>query len=182
VPTLKYGSQYFAIGNPKYKSDKKKQHNSRCGMALYADENLKVSFEFIQWHRRNYGWSYIPLIWTIQRTYKICFVKDLWDNFYTTANNFATVLWNGVVVIVVVCWHRIASRAVDCGFEPLSGQTKNHSISICCFFAKNATLRRESKDGLARNQDNVLEWDDMSIGGLLFQWASTIQIQLSVLV
>jgi hypothetical protein len=28
----------------------------------------------------------------------------------------------------------------------------------------------------------VSEWDDMSIGGLLFQWANNIQIQLSVLV
>jgi hypothetical protein len=35
---------------------------------------------------------------------------------------------------------------------------------------------------LARNQDNVSEWGHMSIRGLLFQWASTIKIQLSVLV
>jgi hypothetical protein len=35
---------------------------------------------------------------------------------------------------------------------------------------------------LARNQDNVYEWGDISIRGLLFQWASTIKIQLSMLV
>jgi hypothetical protein len=35
---------------------------------------------------------------------------------------------------------------------------------------------------LARNQDNVSEWGDISIRGLLFQWASTIKIQLSMLV
>jgi hypothetical protein len=35
---------------------------------------------------------------------------------------------------------------------------------------------------LARNQDKVSEWGDKSILGLLFQWASTIKIQLSVLV
>jgi len=35
---------------------------------------------------------------------------------------------------------------------------------------------------LARNQNNVSEWSDMSIRELLFQWASTINIQLSVLV
>jgi len=35
---------------------------------------------------------------------------------------------------------------------------------------------------LARNQDNVSEWGDMSFRGLLFQGASTIQIQLNVLV
>jgi hypothetical protein len=35
---------------------------------------------------------------------------------------------------------------------------------------------------LAQNQDNVFEWGDMLIRGLLFQWASTINIQLRVLV
>jgi hypothetical protein len=39
---------------------------------------------------------------------------------------------------------------------------------------------RKSKDWLARNQDDVSEWGDMSIRGLLFQWASTIKIHLSV--
>jgi hypothetical protein len=34
---------------------------------------------------------------------------------------------------------------------------------------------------LARNQNNVSDWSDMSTRGLLFQWASTIKkIQLSV--
>jgi hypothetical protein len=41
---------------------------------------------------------------------------------------------------------------------------------------------RKSKDWLALNQDNVSKWGDMSISGLLFQWATTIKIQLSVLV
>ena len=45
-----------------------------------------------------------------------------------------------------------------------------------------AALRIISKDWLGRNQDNVSEWRDMSICRLLFQWASTITIQLSVLV
>jgi hypothetical protein len=35
---------------------------------------------------------------------------------------------------------------------------------------------------LARNQNNVSEWKDMSTRGLLFQWASTLKIELSVLV
>jgi hypothetical protein len=34
---------------------------------------------------------------------------------------------------------------------------------------------------LDRNQDNVSEWGDMSIHGLLFQWGSNIKIQLSML-
>ena len=76
----------------------------------------------------------------------------------------------------------LASNAVDRGFEPRSGQTKDYKIGICCFSAKHAALRGKSKDWLARNQKNVSEWSDISTRGLLFQGASTIKIQLSVLV
>jgi hypothetical protein len=63
----------------------------------------------------------------------------------------------------------LASSAVDIWSELWSGQTKDYNNGICCFSAKHATLRRKSKDWLARNQDNVSEWSDMSIYGLLFQ-------------
>ena len=51
--------------------------------------------------------------------------------------------------------------AVDRGFEPRSGQTKEYKNGICCFSAKHAALRRKSKDWLAQNQDNVCEWGNM---------------------
>ena len=73
----------------------------------------------------------------------------------------------------------LASSAVDRVFEPLSDQTKYYKKFICCFSAKHTALRRKSKDWLARNQDNVSEWGDMSIHGQLFQWTSTIKIQLT---
>jgi hypothetical protein len=76
----------------------------------------------------------------------------------------------------------LASNTVDRGFEPLSGQHKDYKICTFWFSAKHAALRRKSKDWLAWNQDNVSEWSNMSICGLLFQWASTIKIQLRVLV
>ena len=57
---------------------------------------------------------------------------------------------------------RLASSAVDRGFESPSGQTKDYKISICCFSDKHAALRRKRKDWLAQNQDNVSEWGDMS--------------------
>ena len=63
----------------------------------------------------------------------------------------------------------LASSAVDGGFEPPSGQTKDYVIGICCFSAKHTALRGKSKNWLARNQANVSEWGDMSIRGLLFQ-------------
>jgi hypothetical protein len=47
---------------------------------------------------------------------------------------------------------------------------------------KHAALKRKSKDRLAQSQANVSEYGDMSIWFLLLQWASTIKIQLSLLV
>ena len=55
------------------------------------------------------------------------------------------------------------SSVVDRRFEPGSRQTKDYKIDICCFSFKHAALRRKSKDWLARTQDNVSEWGDMSI-------------------
>ena len=75
----------------------------------------------------------------------------------------------------------LSKSVVDRGFEPRLGQTKDFKIGICCLSAKHAVLRRKSKDQLARNQNNVSEWGDMSIHGLLFVWASTKKIQLNEL-
>jgi len=55
------------------------------------------------------------------------------------------------------------------GFEPRSGQIKDYKNGIWCFSAKHAALRRKRKDWLARYQDNVSEWGDISIRGLLYQ-------------
>ena len=63
----------------------------------------------------------------------------------------------------------VAASVGDREFESRSDQTKHYKIGICCFSSKHASLNRKSKDWLARNQDNVSEWSDMSIGGLLFQ-------------
>ena len=59
---------------------------------------------------------------------------------------------SGVMISVLV------SSALNRGFEPRTGQTKDFKIGICCFSAKHTALRRKSKDWLARNQDNVSEW------------------------
>ena len=59
--------------------------------------------------------------------------------------------------------------AVDRGFEPRPGQTKDNKIGICSFPTKYTPFRSKSKDWLARNLDNVSEWKDMSTRGLLFE-------------
>ena len=56
----------------------------------------------------------------------------------------------------------LVSRAIDCGFEPRSGQTKEYKIGMCCVSAKHASLRSKSKDWLAGNQNNMSEWSDLS--------------------
>jgi hypothetical protein len=76
----------------------------------------------------------------------------------------------------------LALGAVDRGFEPRSGQTKDNKIGISCFSAKHTNLRRKSKDWLAQNKNKVFKWSDMFTSWLLFQWASTIKIHLSVMV
>jgi hypothetical protein len=64
---------------------------------------------------------------------------------------------------------KLASGAVDRGFEPRSGQIKDYKIGICGFSARHVAFRSKSTHWLAWNQDNVSEWGDMSIHGLLLQ-------------
>jgi hypothetical protein len=92
---------------------------------------------------------------------------------YLNPNNVSK--WNDIGGVMVSVF---ASTVVDRLFKPRSGQTKDYEIGICCFSAKHERV----KDRLAQNQDNVYEWGDMSTCWLLFQWASTIKIQLSVVV
>jgi hypothetical protein len=75
----------------------------------------------------------------------------------------------------------LPSIAVDRELLSRLGQTKDYKIGICCLSTRHAALLGKSKDWLSRNQD-VSVWDDMSIRGLLLQWASTKQIQLSFLI
>ena len=65
----------------------------------------------------------------------------------------------------------VTSSVVGGGFEPKSGQTKDYKIGFSAkhIALRNAALRRKSKDWLARNQNNVFEWSNMSTRGLLFQ-------------
>ena len=77
----------------------------------------------------------------------------------------------GGVIVSLLAWSKnrmggvmvslLALSAIYHGFEPQSCQTKDYGI--CCFPAKHAALRRKNKDWLARNQDSVSEWSDMSI-------------------
>ena len=54
-------------------------------------------------------------------------------------------IWNHIGGVMVSV---LTSCAVDRGFEPRSGQTKDFKIGICCFSAKHAALRKRSKNCL----------------------------------
>jgi hypothetical protein len=61
------------------------------------------------------------------------------------------------------------SSAVYRVFETRSGQTKDYLIGIFCFSANHASPRRKTKDWLAHNKNNVLEWRIMPTPELLLQ-------------
>jgi hypothetical protein len=85
-------------------------------------------------------------------------------------------MWSHIIMnrMCGVMVSMLASTTVDRGFEPRSGQTKDYKIGICCFSAKYAALGERAKTGLLWIRI-MCEWGDMSIHGLLFQWASTIK-------
>jgi uncharacterized protein YutD len=51
---------------------------------------------------------------------------------------------------------------VDSVIESRLSESKDYEIGICCFSAKYTVLKRRSKHCLAGNQDNVLEFSNMS--------------------
>ena len=54
-------------------------------------------------------------------------------------------------------------------FECVRLWVRSNKIGICCLSAKQGSLNRKSIDWLARNQNNMSEWSDMSTRNLLFQ-------------
>jgi hypothetical protein len=53
----------------------------------------------------------------------------------------------------MISFHALTAK--DSDFKSESGQTKDTTIGMLCFYAKHTSLRRKSKNGLASNQNNV---------------------------
>jgi len=68
----------------------------------------------------------------------------------------------------------IATITNDYVFELRSGRSKDYKIGMCWLSEKHAAWKR--KDWLARNQDNVSKWSDISNFGPLSHWVSTIYL------
>jgi hypothetical protein len=73
----------------------------------------------------------------------------------------------------------LASCEVDRRFKSQSGQTKDYRIGNYCFSTKHAVVRRKSKEWLARNQEIVSEWGELSIRGLVLD-ATTMPKQTQI--
>jgi len=73
----------------------------------------------------------------------------------------------------------LASSTVDGVFKPRSGQFKDSNIGMCCFFGTDAALKRKNNKWLARIR--ILCPSVISTHGLLFQWVSTVNIQVSMM-
>ena len=87
-------------------------------------------------------------------------LKEKFDSVSCTFTVYNENRINGLMVsVLVLC-------VVDRGFEPRSSQTKDYKFGIFCFSANHTALRKTSKDWLARNQNYVFEWSDMSTPGL----------------
>jgi hypothetical protein len=76
----------------------------------------------------------------------------------------------------------LASGVVDHRFKTWPCQTKDYKIDICCFYAKHAALRINSKDWLVRGQDNVSEWMEMVPVDSCLRWYHTLQVKFDLLV
>ena len=132
---------------------------------------------------------YMQEIWSksVFPIHVFCVSVKIWNGLYTTDSTFLAISrlttsthWPYYFTVHV---YRNGQRArLECGRSSPNRVKPKTKIGIYCFSAKHAALRRKSKDWLAQNRDNVSEWGNMYIHGLLLQWASTIKIQLSVLV
>ena len=112
-----------------------------------------------------------------------CFEHNIYISTYIITNHSNTHHSYNANRVGSVMIRVIILSAVDRWFEPLSGKTKpNYKIGLCYFSDKHTAFMRKSKDWSPGNQDNVSEWSDMFIRGLLFQCASTIKIPISVFV
>jgi hypothetical protein len=85
------------------------------------------------------------------------------DRYILDSFNF-TIIFQKFLTLNHICIAMVSVfllNVVDREFESRSDQTKDDTISICCFWC-------------FRNQDNVSEWSDISTRGQLFLWTITM--------
>ena len=71
------------------------------------------------------------------------------------------------------------SGVIDLVFHPRSGQIKDYKIGNTASLLSTLELRRKSNGWLTLSHDNVSDWSDMSVCGLLFKLINTIKYILA---
>jgi hypothetical protein len=92
-----------------------------------------------------------------------------WCIIFLFMNKFAKYLTNMCTKVYCFKELNIELCSLECGITKTSWRLR----CVLCTIAQSFTTSSKSKELLARNQNNVSEWRDMYILGLLFQWAST---------
>ena len=91
-------------------------------------------------------------------------------NMYKIHRNVKVVYLIDTYVVYWLTYHSSTVKSLG-----LSDQTKYYNIGICCFSAKQAlSWRNKSLQGLARNQNDVSEWSDISTNRLLYDIAEKL--------
>jgi hypothetical protein len=149
-----------------------------------------LSIRLSKWERYNYKVCiYIFNKWTLASTSHKSIIGKYWVSEWLLFNaNSAifqlyhcenTSIFNEMMTVCIVwswVWARNGSGTGQERVKP-----KIIKLVFVASPLKHAALKRKSKDWFAQNRDNIAEWGNMSIHGLLFQWANTIKIQLSML-
>ena len=130
---------------------------SNCGIIAFILLSYNIEAYYIvpigKWFSKFSNWNLVIFTallcsgWPFPRNVNVEIVLEC-----TTFGNAIYILINRISGVMISV---IPSSAINRGFEPRSGQTKDYTISICCFFAKHSALRRKSKYWLARNENNV---------------------------
>jgi hypothetical protein len=117
---------------------------------------MRAAFFFFLWYLNEQGKEETKPCWVSD-----CCLAPIVQLFHGENKLIAMMKWDDDDEVHFV----LDQPAVDRVFEHRSGQIKDYIIGI------------KSKYWLALNQDNVSEWCNMYIHGLLFQWTSTIKNQ-----
>jgi hypothetical protein len=67
------------------------------------------------------------------------------------------------------------SGVIDLVFDPRSGQIKDYKIGNTASLLSTLELRRKSNGWLTLSHDNVSDWSNKSVCGLLFKLINTIK-------
>ena len=146
-------------------------------MKYWAENNRKV----IQQQNKDSKFHFQPVLWFVLLIYYLCHepIYQVWLNDLRSLFIKITVLFSDIIYIfwsrgfLVIPFRWLSNMCIyyhihNSVLSPIgSNQTWWNVFVASPLSTQHEALRRKSKDWLARNQDNVSEWGNMSICRLL---------------